>query len=418
MYFPQRNKNIQYEDLVLFNVEINDTYNAKVLGQTNNYCWDEVCTFPPVSVIGNPGTYTLSLKIKSFGMYPNFLQNSVDITIKILECNESSYVNSVVGNTHLKSCYTPKCEFNCNNRGVCVNNDLCDCGESNFKGRFCEEYTKLEKHPSFDKFYIVIALILIFIIIGLIGMTIYYRKNPIIKGGGIEFLILILIGLIFNAVNIIFLTFEKTTRRCYQTYLFSNTGFSFVFGSIFVKTYRIYIIFSQKNKNLIVILKRSTMFLIIALITLFHWLMVIWWYILKKNVTVENNYTADNREYVKCKYPSSKHVSSLFNFLILIIEFAMSYSIRRVDKKYKESLIIPAYSYISYMLLMYFMENQKEINVVILDYSDIIGTIIITLINIYDLFIIKFIEIFTVKPKEPSQRAITVVVRYKNTNEK
>jgi len=48
MYFPQKNKNIQYENLVLFNVEINDTYNAKVLGQTHDYCWDEVCIFPPV----------------------------------------------------------------------------------------------------------------------------------------------------------------------------------------------------------------------------------------------------------------------------------------------------------------------------------------------------------------------------------
>jgi len=40
--------------------------------------------------------------------------------------------------------------------------------------------------------------------------------------GAIEFLILILIGLIINNVNVIFLTYEKTTNLCYQTYLFSN----------------------------------------------------------------------------------------------------------------------------------------------------------------------------------------------------
>jgi len=41
------------------------------------------------------------------------------------------------------------------------------------------------------------------------------------------------------------------------------------------------------------------------------------------------------------------------------------------------------------------MENQKEINVVIQDYFDIGGTITITLVIIYDLFIVKFIEIMT-----------------------
>jgi len=48
IYFPQKTNNIQFDDLVLFNVEINDTYNAQVLGQTKNYCWDESCILPSV----------------------------------------------------------------------------------------------------------------------------------------------------------------------------------------------------------------------------------------------------------------------------------------------------------------------------------------------------------------------------------
>jgi len=48
MYFPEETNNFEFEDLVLFNVEVNDTYNAKVLGQTKDYCWDEYCIFPPV----------------------------------------------------------------------------------------------------------------------------------------------------------------------------------------------------------------------------------------------------------------------------------------------------------------------------------------------------------------------------------
>jgi len=78
-------------------------------------------------------------------------------------------------------------------------------------------------------------------------MTIYYRNRSIIKGGtyynivinfifkflliiiniyfkgGIEFLIIILVGIIVNSFNIILLTFNKTTNLCYLIYLIENT---------------------------------------------------------------------------------------------------------------------------------------------------------------------------------------------------
>ena len=78
--------------------------------------------------------------------------------------------------------YIPKCELNCSDRGECVNNDFCIC-KSNFKGKYCNEYIKLERNSLIDISLIIIALILIFFIIMLIGMTIYYRNNLIIKGG-------------------------------------------------------------------------------------------------------------------------------------------------------------------------------------------------------------------------------------------
>jgi len=248
MYFPKETSNIRYEDLVLFNVEVNDTYNAKVLGQTKDYCWDEFCEFPPVAVIGNPGIYILSLKFKSFGSYQNFVQDSIDIEIEILECDERIYINQAIDNFYLKSCYFPKCEFNCND-GNCINNDVCDCTNSTLKGKYCNEYMKLERYSFLDKSTIVIAYIILIILIVIIGMTISYRNTPVIKGGAIEFLILTLIGLIINIINTVFLTYEKTENICYQTYIFSNMGFSFVFGSIFVKSFRIYRIFCRERKS-------------------------------------------------------------------------------------------------------------------------------------------------------------------------
>ncbi len=63
------------------------------------------------------------------------------------------------------------------------------------------------------------------------------------------------------------------------------------------------------------------------------------------------------------------------------------------------------------MLFMYIIGNQKVINVVIRDYFDIAGTITNTIVIIYDLFIIRFIEIYTIKQAENSQKKISHISR-------
>ena len=57
------------------------------------------------------------------------------------------------------------------------------------------------------------------------------------------------------------------------------------------------------------------MFLIIALITLFHWLVVSWWYFYKRDVMVVNDLTTDFKEFVKCKYPRSKNLRYKDNYI-------------------------------------------------------------------------------------------------------
>jgi len=54
------------------------------------------------------------------------------------------------------------------------------------------------------------------------------------------------------------------------------------------------------------------------------------------------------------------------------------------------------------------MENQKGINIIIQDYFEIIGTIINTLITTYDLYIIKFINIFAKKDMKTKRKSISI----------
>ena len=74
----------------------------------------------------------------------------------------------------------------------------------------------------------------------------------------------------------------------------------------------------------------------------------------------------------------------------------------------QQALVIPAYVYILYILFMY-INSQNEKNVIIQDYFDIIGTIINTLVSVYNLFIIKFIEILAIK-QETSKRPTTIIM--------
>jgi len=60
---------------------------------------------------------------------------------------------------------------------------------------------------------------------------------------------------------------------------------------------------------------------------------------------------------------------------------------------------------------MYIMESQKVINIVILDRFDTVGTIINTLVTVYCLYIIKFIDIFSGKGEKPSTKVIAMSLK-------
>ena len=48
IFFPKKTSDLKFKELVFFKVEINDPSNAIILGQTQDYCWDDRCTFPSV----------------------------------------------------------------------------------------------------------------------------------------------------------------------------------------------------------------------------------------------------------------------------------------------------------------------------------------------------------------------------------
>jgi len=54
-------------------------------------------------------------------------------------------------------------------------------------------------------------------------------------------------------------------------------------------------------------LNKGKMYLIIILITLFHWIGSIIWIILKK-IDTKTCYSVDQKEFLRCNYPISKNL--------------------------------------------------------------------------------------------------------------
>ncbi|ORX42562.1 hypothetical protein BCR36DRAFT_416049, partial [Piromyces finnis] len=391
--FETDTSTIQYDEFIFFNVEINDTYNVELFGQHQSFCWSDSCEYPPLQVVGNPGNYLLRLTIQSFGKFSKFINNKISISVNIKECN-STYINQSINNARHKSCYKPTCEPSCN-QGKCVNVNLCDCSNTLFTGSNCNEYIKLEENKKFNTLVMILSILLIIITLATIIVTLYYRNNTFIKGGGIDFLIIILVGLIIDETYPIFITIKTTKLSCYLGYISNNIGFSLVFGSIIVKTYRIYKIFHTKGRKQRSI-KKTYMYGLLIFLCMYHIILTMKW-ILLKDLRVETALTSDYKEYIQCHYPESKNISLIINSSVIIVGIFLSYSIRNVNKEFKENLAIPIYVIVIFTILEQVLEMQTDISIKIQIIVSATGALLKTFVVLYYLYFTKFYTIYIYK---------------------
>ncbi|KAG4086189.1 hypothetical protein H8356DRAFT_1298006 [Neocallimastix lanati (nom. inval.)] len=239
-----------FDDIIYFRVVINDTNNAVLLGDTISFRKDK-CSFPQVKVVGNPGNYKLGLILITYGHFHKFENNAVFVDLEIRDCiseHKNNYNYKDIEGYGFKSCYKPKCSPACVH-GKCEDNNQ----------------------------------------------------------SSIDFMIFILVGLILQCFSMFEITNgqKKNSCRLFQ-YIFKNIGFSLVYGSMLVKTYRIYLIFMVKKK-INRSMKKKNMILIVFGICMIHLLSVFFWIIIQAQVyTVKS--ANDHRTYSECKYPSSVYL--------------------------------------------------------------------------------------------------------------
>jgi len=198
-------------DFIFFKVELNDTYNTKLISQSDFYCDVGICEVSSLKVVGNPGNYELYIKLNNFGNYNYFSNSVIKINITIEECNDIKYLYQDIENIGLKSCYLPECDIGCNG-GTCVNINVCNCTNTLYKGLYCNEYNKLNRISLINIIAIIISIILILIIGASFVGTVIYKNKMVFKIANFEFMTIVLIGMLINCIYVIVLTFEKKIK--------------------------------------------------------------------------------------------------------------------------------------------------------------------------------------------------------------
>ncbi|KAG4094049.1 hypothetical protein H8356DRAFT_1401741 [Neocallimastix lanati (nom. inval.)] len=198
-------KNIDYYspiDVVFLSIETNDPSNTALIGQKLSYCTNNICHIPPIKMEIN-----------------KFDEVLFNFDLIINPCNDSKYINNDIENIGFKSCYLPECIPNCNS-GVCVNKNVCDCSKTSFKGPFCNEYYKLNRHHIIDIIFKIIGCSLIIILIIIMAGLILCREDLVFKSASYSLLNIILLGLLLNCLYLLVLTYdENKVKMCIFEYL-------------------------------------------------------------------------------------------------------------------------------------------------------------------------------------------------------
>jgi len=113
-----------------------------------------------------------------------------------------------------------------------------------------------------------------------------------------------------------------------------------------------------------------------------------------KQIKVVSFETQDLKQYKKCVLPRVNIFIMIINFCVLGFGLYLSYSLRVVDQKYKENLVIPIYVYILFTTIIEIFNFNDDISVIVQDLIGSIGTIITNSVTLLYLFIFKFYSIY------------------------
>lgn len=211
-----------------------------------------------------------------------------------------------------------------------------------------------EYMPASSSTYIAIEVLTIILLVGvLVAMILvfHYRSLPIIRRSQFEFLETMLVGTLCVCASIILYAGEPTDGLCGVRPVALSAGFTLVFGSLVVKTLRVYRIFNSKKLKRVV-LPTHTMFKLLGSFLLVDTVIILAWYII--DFPVATRVVSDVEEVVSgatgfkdvCE-STSFIFSALLIFwkaILLGTGLYLSFLVRKVSVDFQESIWIFASS--------------------------------------------------------------------------
>lgn len=212
------------------------------------------------------------------------------------------------------------------------------------------KFVDCEYMPTSSSVFIAIsALVVALAIVILVSMVLVfkYRNIPIIRRSQYEFLETMLVGALCICAAALAYSGEPTDALCALRPALLSTGFTMIFGSLVVKSLRVYRVFMSKKMKRVV-LPTSTMFKILGSFVLVDGLVLAAWFIADFPNAADVEYSAESI-FFGATLKAKRCESSSFIFSALLIFWKaillcaglyLSFLIRNVSLEFQESIWI------------------------------------------------------------------------------
>ncbi|KAJ3106383.1 hypothetical protein HDU97_006368 [Phlyctochytrium planicorne] len=186
-----------------------------------------------------------------------------------------------------------------------------------------------------------------FISLALAGAMIVYLKQKIFKASSPVFLALILLGANISFISIYLLSqYPMTSSSCITYGWLKYLGFAVVFGSLIVKTYRIFVIFTTKKKGKQNLSDGILMSYFLVLLTIWVIILLIWTIVPSQRPFLDSDvrYKLDDFGAVAsvevmpyCNFTSFNYVCLAAMVITLAVGVFLTYAVRDTPGAFNES---------------------------------------------------------------------------------
>lgn len=201
-----------------------------------------------------------------------------------------------------------------------------------------------------NRFVTAIVSLSVIVSIIFIVLTIYYRKQTVIKFASPMFLIGICIGCIIGSISVLYIWVIPDKGNCLIRMWLPNIAFVLLFGNLLMKTYRIYVLFhSAELGKFVAIRNKEVLAMVLSLVAIEAFILIIWTFVepLEPAFRIHPGWkTARNTRpfYQERCYSESTsiYIGVLLaeKFCMLIAGCWLATKTRHVDKRFRETKYI------------------------------------------------------------------------------